>query len=273
MPLEDVIADLTAAYAAVPEVLAIVQGGSRTIGRQDADSDLDLYVYSQDGVPLPARRAVIESRAARFELDNRVAEIADIWTEREGSLPVEVIFRRTADFEAHFEYLFGHDEAKLGYSTSVWFNVRSSRILFDRSGWFARLQQLADRPYPEALARSIIALNVPLLKSGIFSRAKQIEVAVRRDDLVAVQLELTKLLESYFDVLFALNRTLYPGAKRQLLAMSFLSDVPPGAAAAIENLLSYSVSTLNEVPQRVEALVQPLLSLLATRGELPATES
>jgi len=119
------------------------------------------------------------------------------------------------------------------------------------------------------LARAIIALNVPLLKSGIFSRIKQIEVAVRRNDLVAVQLELTKLLESYFDVLFALNRTLYPGAKRQLLAMSSLSDIPPGAAAAIENLLSYSVSTLNDVPQRVEALVQPLLSLLGARGEFP----
>jgi len=92
MPLEDVIADLTVAYAAVPEVLAIVQGGSRTIGRQDVDSDLDLYVYSQDGVPLSNRRAGVEPRAARFELDNRVAELADIWSERKSGLSVKVIF-------------------------------------------------------------------------------------------------------------------------------------------------------------------------------------
>jgi len=41
-----VIAGLVTSYADIPEVLAIVQGGSRTTGRQDADSDLNLYVYS-----------------------------------------------------------------------------------------------------------------------------------------------------------------------------------------------------------------------------------
>jgi len=42
-----------------------------------------------------------------FDLDNRVAEIADIWIERESGLSVEGIFRRTADFEAHFESCSG----------------------------------------------------------------------------------------------------------------------------------------------------------------------
>jgi len=40
------------ANADVPEVLALVQGDSRNTGRQDANSDLDLRVYSQNGVPL-----------------------------------------------------------------------------------------------------------------------------------------------------------------------------------------------------------------------------
>jgi len=86
---------------------------------------------------------------------------------------------------------------------------------------------------------------------------------------VAVQLELTKLLVNYFDVLFALNRALHPGEKRQLRVMSTLRDVPPETATATENLLSYCVSTLSDVLQRVEALVQPLLSLLAVRGNSP----
>jgi len=72
---------------------------------------------------------------------------------------------------------------------------------------------------------------VPLLRGSIFSRTKQIEVSVRWGDPVAVQLELTKLLANYFDVLFALNRALHPGEKRQLLVMSTLKDVPPEAAA------------------------------------------
>jgi len=40
---------------------------------------------------------------------------------------------------------------------------------------------------------------------GSFSKPRQVQVAMRRSDLVAAQLELTEPLANYFNVLFALN--------------------------------------------------------------------
>ncbi|WP_019585538.1 DUF4037 domain-containing protein [Deinococcus apachensis] len=202
-------------------------------------------------------------------MDNRIAETADEWIERESGIQVDVMFRPVASFEAHFLYLFEKFEARPGYSTAVWHNVRSSTILFDREGWFARLQQQTDQPYPEELARAIIALNVPLLHGAINSRAAQAKLAARRGDMVAVNSALTKLLASYFDVLFALNRTLHPGEKRQLTFISTLADVPLNAARDIERLLSFTKATLHEVPNHIEAVVIPLLRLLKKRRQMP----
>ncbi|ULH14014.1 hypothetical protein MF271_00610 (plasmid) [Deinococcus sp. KNUC1210] len=39
-------------YAAIPQVVAVVQAGSRTAGNQDRWSDIDLYIYSRETVPL-----------------------------------------------------------------------------------------------------------------------------------------------------------------------------------------------------------------------------
>lgn len=49
-------AEIAAEYAALPQVIAVAVGGSHTAGNGDAESDLDLYVYSREEVPLAARR-------------------------------------------------------------------------------------------------------------------------------------------------------------------------------------------------------------------------
>ncbi|WP_161881441.1 nucleotidyltransferase domain-containing protein [Deinococcus alpinitundrae] len=43
----DLAQALAAEYAAVPQVLAVVQGGSVTAGNADEHSDIDLYIYSR----------------------------------------------------------------------------------------------------------------------------------------------------------------------------------------------------------------------------------
>ncbi|WP_216327018.1 nucleotidyltransferase domain-containing protein [Deinococcus aestuarii] len=270
MTTHDRPARIAAEYAALPEVLAVALGGSRAAGNRDEHSDLDLYVYSREEVPLAARRAIAGRRGTHAEVDNRWWEPGDEWLEREGGLHVDVMFRRAADFERHLTALLERHEARLGYTTALWHNLLTSEVLFDREGWLADLKRRADQPYPDGLARAVIVLNFPLLRGAFGAYPNQIALAVRRGDLVAVNHRLTEFLASSFDVLFALNRTPHPGEKRLLTLAARLPLVPEDLTGQVERLLAFTPATLGEVPGQVERMVDGLVRLLEERGELPA---
>ncbi|PNY79737.1 DUF4037 domain-containing protein [Deinococcus koreensis] len=269
MTTDDLPQALAHEYAAIEQVVAVVQGGSRTTGTQDARSDIDLYVYSREPVPLPARRAIARQYARRWEVGNTFTEEGDVLIERTTGTEIDVMFRPIASFEAHLHYLFDHHEARMGNSTTVWRNIRTSRILSDPEGWFARLQGQAARDYPDDLARAIIALNIPLLSGSIFSFSSQVILGVHRRDIVIVNGVLARLLDSYFDVLYALNRTHHPGNKRLLTLAAGLPLVPAGFVEGVERLLSFTLATLDEVPRHLDAVIEPLLQLIKAQGQLP----
>lgn len=263
------VQEITAYYAAIPEVLAVAQSGSRTAGNGDEHSDIDLYVYSREEVPLAPRREIAARRGRRFEVDNRWWEVGDEWLEREDCLHIDVMFRRAADFKNHLTSLLERFEARTSYSTALWHNLRTSEILFDPEGWLADLKRRADVPYPEELALAIITLNFPLLRGAFGAYPNQIALAAQRGDIAAVNHRLAEFLASFLDVLFALNRTPHPGEKRLLTLAGRLPLVPPDFAPQIEGLLAFTPGTLGEVPGRVERLVEDLAGLLAEQGQLP----
>lgn len=265
----DLAQQLAAEYAVLPQVLAVVQGGSVTVGNADGHSDIDLYVYSREAVPLADRREIAERHGRHVEMNNNFAENGDEWIERGSGVPVDVTCRPATSFEDQLTSLLERYESRQGYSTAVWHNLRTSRILFDREGWFAALQQRANVAYPDKLAQAIIALNVPLLRGHINSRPVQLKRAASRGDTVAVGMAITRLLDSYFDVLFALNRLPHPGEKRLLKLAAALPLTPPDFAADIERLLSFTSDTLSEVLGNAERVVGALLELLAAHGQLP----
>ena len=70
-------------------------------------------------------------------------------------------------------------------------------------------------PYPDLLRDRIINLNRDLIgPDNPFSFLNQALRARREADWVAVNHRLAKWVESYFDVIFALNRILTPGEIR-----------------------------------------------------------
>lgn len=262
-------AEVAAEYAALPEVLAVALGGSHAAGNGDAGSDLDLYVYSRAEVPLAARREIALRRGHPAEVDNRWWEPGDEWDERTGGGHVDVMFRRAADMEAHLTALLEGFEAHNGYTTALWHNVRTGEVLFDREGWLAALQRRADVPYPDGLARAILTRNVPLLRGAFGAYPRQIALVARRGDVVAVNHRVAELLASVFDVLFALNRVPHPGEKRLLALSGRLPLLPPDFARQVGELLTSGPDTLAEVPGRAGAVVDGVLALLVSRGEMP----
>jgi hypothetical protein len=215
-------------YARFGAVEAVALGGSVSSGTSAADSDIDLYVYGDEPVSLTERRQVVALRPSdRPEVGNAFWEPGDEWVDSETGIAVDVMFRHTGWIEDRISAVLVRHEASLGYTTCFWHNVKASRVLFDRHGWFAQLQRRCDVSYPEPLRQAILAKNRPVLRANISSYEAQIAKAIGRNDWVSVNHRLAVLLASVFDILFALNRVTHPGEKRLLEYVEKVCPVRP----------------------------------------------
>jgi len=245
-------------YAAIREVEAVAWGGSRTSQFADPSSDIDLYVYASETVPLSLRVEVARD-ARRVELGNAFWEPGDEWSDPESGISIDVMFRTTPWMEDQLDRVLRRHEASVGYSTCFWYNVKNSRPLFDRVGWFKAIQEKANARYPEELKRAIAAKNYPILRTNMSSYLHQIELALQRHDGVSVNHRVTALLASYFDIVFAVNEQPHPGEKRLLqFAQTLCPKLPTAMAERVARLLA------EPSVERVNSLLDGLDDLLRT---------
>lgn len=127
---------------------------------------------------------------------------------------IDVLYRDLDQFAANVADVVERFQASNGYTTCMWHNMLTSKVLFDRDGQYAATRQRFDVPFPEELRRNIINRNMRLLTGNLPSYDAQIRKAASRGDKIAVNHRMAAFMESYFDVLFALNRRTHPGEKR-----------------------------------------------------------
>ncbi len=175
------------------------------------------------------------------------------------------MFRHTRWIEEQLERVLERHEASVGYSTCLWHNVRTSKRLVDKRGWFKALQTKASQPYPEELLQRILAKNYPLLRDTISSYQHQLRSAVRRGDPVSVNHRIAALLASYFDIIFAVNKVPHPGEKRILHFAEAECDVLPEEMRDQVTTLLRTASGEGDVIDRTDALIDGLDKLLRTQ--------
>ncbi|HXY49332.1 MAG TPA: hypothetical protein VEI01_07770 [Terriglobales bacterium] len=253
-------------FAAIGEVQAVAMAGSRMSPLADQRSDVDLYVYASRIIP-ESLRAGIAGKAQRSEIGNSFWEPGDEWVDSATGTRVDVMFRTTAWIEEQLDRVLRRHEASVGYSTCFWYNVRNSRSLFDRAGWFRAIQKKAGQPYPAALKRAIVAKNHPILRTNMSSYLHQIELAFERHDGVSVNHRVAALLASYFDIVFAVNEQPHPGEKRLLyFAQALCPQLPAGMVERVEAVLSSLPH--GDVVRQANAMLDGLDALLYRTGLL-----
>ncbi|MBI5671302.1 MAG: DUF4037 domain-containing protein [Chloroflexi bacterium] len=259
------LAQATAArYAELPVVTAVVLAGSLAADVADNESDIDLYVYSTEELSLNDRRRIALRDASRADVDNRFWEPGDEWIDQVSGIKVDVTFRQPAWIEEQLNRVLVRHQASTGYSTCFWYNVLHSQPLFDRNGWYARLQQYTRQPYPEPLRQAVFAKNYPLLRQKLSAYSHQLESAIRRNDRVSINHRVGALLASYFDVLFAFNRLPHPGEKRLAQLVEERCPLrPPTMREDVDRLLRADGA---DVLAAVDALADGLDIILAAEG-------
>ena len=201
------------ALYSLPQVESIALGGSRATGRNDEQSDYDVYVYLTAAIPENQRRIILERYCSYMEIGNAFWETEDDVTLKNG-IDMDIIYRNLENFSHGIASVVDDCHAWNGYTTCMWHNLITARILYDRNGRLLQLQKQYQIPYPQKLKEAIICNNLKLLSGMLPSFDTQIRKAEDRGDLVSVNHRVAEFLASYFDILFALNEKTHPGEKR-----------------------------------------------------------
>ena len=267
----DVAETVAARFAELPQVEAVALAGSEGAGHAETSSDLDLYVYTHEEIPVAWRQDLVLALGdgGSTDLDNRFWEPGDEWSERMSGVAIDLMYRTPAWIEDQLDRVLVRHEASLGYSTCHWHTILHSAPLFERGGWFTNLLEDARSPYPERLRQAIVVKNHAVLRTIRSSYGHQLERATARRDRVSLLHRTTAVLASYFDVLFAVNRVPHPGEKRLVaLAERLCSDLPVCFPVDVERVIA-SVAAPWEKAEAVSAvdhLVDGLDVLLARNG-------
>lgn len=241
-------------------VEAITLGGSRSTGVNDDNSDYDIYIYTSDNISIEEKASILNKYCSQTELSNHYWELEDNCVMKDG-IHIDIIYRTVDKFDELLHYIVEEGNPFNGYTTCFWHNLLTCKILYDRNGLLAAQKKRFDVPYPQKLKKNIIENNMKLLSGCLPSYDTQIKKAYNRGDLVSVNHRIAAFLESYFDVIFALNEKTHPGEKRLVsLALKECKILPKNFEENINKLFK-SMFT-DAVVEAVDMLVLELKAIV-----------
>jgi len=244
MNRDSLATDITKHFSKIPQVMAIALGGSQAIGTSTSSSDIDIYVFTSDLIPLSTRRMIVQEQGAiKADLNLDYWDLGDQWIHEKSGVEFDLMYWDTTWIKEQIDQMLLYHQAKLGYSTCHWHTIKNASLLFDREGWFSNLQARCKQPYPQKLRDAIVKKNLPILRDIIPSYTNQIQKAILRKDLININHWITAFLDSFFDIIFAINLIPHPGEKRLLeLTPALCATVPKDMTIQINNLLNYTGS-------------------------------
>ena len=249
-------------FTKLPEITAIVLGGSRSGNNYDRSSDYDLYIYCGNIPNKDVRKLILGKYCSYIELENQFWEVEDNCTLSNG-IDLDIIYRNINDFENIIENVVEKHQANNGYTTCFLHNLINSKVLYDPHKEFYRIKERFSVPFSKELKENIISKNFRLLTGNLPSYDKQIIKAFDRGDFVSVNHRIAAFIESYFDIIFAINELTHPGEKRMILyAKEHSKILPKDFEENMNELLSSIGSNINDVENNLKTIIKNLEDII-----------
>lgn len=242
----------------LPQVEAIALGGSRAGTVYDEKSDYDIYLYCTAPISENTRREILSKYCSYVEYSNHYWELEDNGTLNNG-IDFDLLLRNLDDFTADVASVVEHHQARNGYTTCMWHNLLTCKILYDSNGRLKAAKERFSVPYPPELKQNIISRNRMLLRGSMPAYEEQIKKAVKRGDLVSINHRISAFMESYFDLLFALNEQTHPGEKRLIPLSTQRCSILP---EAFQENLAKLFTDLYTNPQMISEDLNRILNAL-----------
>lgn len=249
-------------FSNLAQVEAIALGGSRAGEVFDEKSDYDIYLYCTGEVTEEEKRPILEKYCSYLELSNHFWELEDNCRLKNG-IDMDILYRNLDDFVLDVASVVEQKNARNGYTTCMWHNLRTCKIVYDANGRLTEAKRRFSVPYPQELKRNIIDRNCKLLYAYMPAYSDQIRKAVKRNDLVSINHRTAAFMESYFDVIFALNEQTHPGEKRLIrLAKERCAILPNHFEENIQKLYSNLFINPEEAVAVLEEMIVELKQIL-----------
>jgi hypothetical protein len=256
------ITELFHELSQLPQVEAIALGGSRAGTHYDETSDYDIYLYCTAPVPEDVRRKILDKYCAYVEYGNHFWELEDNGTLNNG-IDFDLLFRNLDDFAADVSSVVEQFQPHNGYTTCMWHNLMTCKIIYDRDGRLEQVRQRFNVPYPQALKQNIITNSSRLLHGTMPAYDTQITKALKRGDLVSINHRTAAFLEAYFDLLFALNERTHPGEKRLIqLCLENCPLLPKNFEENLNVLFSHLFTEPQLIAQDLDRIMAELYKIL-----------
>lgn len=249
-------------FSNLAQVEAIALGGSRAGEVFDEKSDYDIYLYCTGEVTEEEKRPILEKYCSYLELSNHFWELEDNCRLKNG-MDMDILYRNLDDFVLDVASVVEQKNARNGYTTCMWHNLCTCKIVYDANGRLTEAKRRFSVPYPQELKRNIIDRNCKLLYAYMPAYSDQIRKAVKRNDLVSINHRTAAFMESYFDVIFALNEQTHPGEKRLIrLAKERCAILPNHFEENIQKLYSNLFINPEEAVAVLEEMIVELKRIL-----------
>ena len=242
------------------DIDAIVLSGSKTSLINDEMSDYDIYIYSKEKVNIETRKNFIEKYSSYYELGNDYFEYGDEFIIDD--ICFDFTYRDLSFAENEINYIWRECNSKIGYTTAFLYNIKNSKIIYDKDSKFQNIQNELNKEYPDKLKENIIKKNLAVMKDKkCASFFEQLEKAIKRKDIVSVNHRVSAILTSYFDILLALNKELHPGEKKLIKYVYKLCKlIPENFEDDIANIIN---GGLNEnILDSVNSLIKNLKNII-----------
>ncbi|MGN1180794.1 MAG: DUF4037 domain-containing protein [Suilimivivens sp.] len=136
--------------------------------------------------------------------------------------------------------------------------------MYDRDGRLEKAKKRFEVPYPQQLKKNIIERNMKLLSTAMPAYKIQIAKAVKRGDIVSINHRVAAFMESYFDIIFAMNELTHPGEKRLVqLCKKECKILPDHFEENINTLFSDLFSDGEKVDSDINEMILELEKILS----------
>lgn len=256
------IGRLFQALSQVPQIEAIALGGSRAGEHFDESSDYDIYLYCTAPIGEDVRRQILEPLCSYVEYGNHFWELEDNGTFKDG-VDFDILYRDLDDLVAGVARVVEEHQVCNAYTTCMWHNLITCKVIYDGSGRLTEARERFAVPYPEELKKNILEQGWRLLADSMPAYKHQIMKAAKRGDLNSVNHRTAAFLETYFDVLFAINGVTHPGEKRLVqLAKERCKVLPVGFEADISSVFSHMFTDPVALGEDLERILGALKDIL-----------